>query len=275
MESRFDICERYTTRRTNYHQYKSLDNIESILACSVSLLVYFSSGPFIIRIPGLQCQYASRSELAVRLGRNFDDDLAPGVTPAERLEAVLDAIEADKGLVGVLRALELAVADEVEDALPDDGDHLGLVQRVGAPGEADEGDVLEQGLVHGDLFNLAAGEADDEDAAVPGDALCRLVDEADGVVDNVDALFVGRQLLDLRGPVGVVVRDDVIGAKLFGDFELARRRGRGDDGGAKRFGDWLICNVSVALYFWTDRRGGEEEEKKKKTEKEDEKRKRY
>ncbi len=181
-----------------------------------------------------------RLQLALHLGRNLDDDLAPGITATERLEAILDAVEANKGLVGVLGALELAVADEVEDALPDDGDHLGLVQGVGAPGEADEGDVLEQGLVHGDLFNLAAGEADDEDAAVPADALCRLVDEADGVVDNVDAPLVRRQLLDLRGPARIVVREHVVGAKLLGDFELARRGGGGDDGGAKRFGDWFM-----------------------------------
>lgn len=188
-------------------------------------------------------------QLATRLGGDLDNDLAPGVAPAEGLEAVLDALEADKLLVGVLGAAELALADEVEDALPDDGDHLGLVQGVGAPGEADERDVLEEGLVHGDLFNLAAGEADDEDAAVPGDALGGLVDEADGVVDDVDALFVGGQLLDLGGPVGVVVGEDVVGAVLLGDFELAGGRGGGDDGGAKGLGDCDLLDLTRSSFF--------------------------
>lgn len=178
-----------------------------------------------------------RLQLAGIVRGQLDDDLAPGVAAAEGLEAVLDAVDADKLLIGVLRALDLALADEVEDAVPDNGHHLGLVKGVGAPGEADDGHVLEQGLVHGHLFNLAAGEADDEDAAVPGDALGGLVDEADGVVDNVDAAAAGRQVLDLLRPVGLVVRDDVVGAELLGNLTLARRRGGGDDGGAECFGD--------------------------------------
>lgn len=116
--------------------------------------------------------------------------------------------------------------------------------------DSDEANVFEQDLVHGDLFDAAGGEADNEDAAVPGGALCRLVDEADGVVDNVYALFPRGQRLDLGGPLGVVVRDDVVGAKRLCDFELARRRGGGDDGCAKGFGDWSggTCKLALSSY---------------------------
>lgn len=104
--------------------------------------------------------------------------------------------------------------------------------------DADEGDVFEQDLVHGHLFDAAGGETDDEDAAVPGGALCRLVDEADGVVDDVDAAPAGGEGLDLGGPVGVGVGEDVVGAVGLDDLELAGRRGCCDDDGAKCFGDW-------------------------------------
>lgn len=105
---------------------------------------------------------------------------------------------------------------------------------------AHERNVLEQDLVHGDLFDGAGGEADDEDAAVPGGALCGLVDEADGVVDDVDAAGFRGQGFDFGGPVGVGVGDCVVGAEGFGDFEFARSGGGGDDGCAEGFGDFCL-----------------------------------
>lgn len=112
------------------------------------------------------------------------------------------------------------------------------MNRIRAPVNAHQRNVLQQHLVHGHLFNGARGEAHDQDAAVPGGAFGGLVDEADGVVDDVNAAGLVRQGLDLVGPVGVVVGDDVVGAEGFGDFELAGGGCCGDDGGAEGFGDW-------------------------------------
>lgn len=100
--------------------------------------------------------------------------------------------------------------------------------------------ILQQNLVHGDLFDSAGSEADDEDAAVPGGALCGLVDEADGVVDDVDAPGFRGQGFDFGGPVWVGVGDCVVGAEGFGDFEFAGGGGCGDDGCAECFGDLLF-----------------------------------
>ncbi len=194
--------------------------------------------------------YPRALQLTRSLLGNLDDDLAPSASAAEGHQRILDPVEASKLLVRVLGAPHLALGDEVHDALPDLGDHAALVDGVGAPVDADEADVLEQDLVHGDLFDAAGGEADNEDAAVPGGALCRLVDEADGVVDNVDALLAGRQRLDLGGPVGVVVGDDVVRAKGFGDFQLARGGSRGDDGCAKGLGDLRVKENTVSFLPW-------------------------
>lgn len=175
--------------------------------------------------------------------RNFDDDLAPGSSSSQRDERILDPVQPNKLLIRILGALDLALLDQRHNALPDLGNSLTLVNGIGAPVNADEGDVLEQDLVHGDLFDGAGSKADDEDAAVPGGALCGLVDEADGVVDDVDAAGLWRQGLYLGGPVGVGVGDCVVGAVGAGDFELAGGGGGGDDGGAEGFGDLRGCEL--------------------------------
>ena len=127
------------------------------------------------------------SELAaLRLGY-LDNDLTPGPPGAEGEQGVRDALESYELAVGEDGAAELALADELVDAAPDDRDGLALEAAVGAPVDADDADVLEQDLVHGDLLDVAGGEADDQDAPVPGDALGALVDEADGVVNDVYA----------------------------------------------------------------------------------------
>lgn len=100
--------------------------------------------------------------------------------------------------------------------------------------------VLQQNLVHSDLFNSTRSETHNEDAAVPGGALCGLVDEADGVVDDVDAPGFRGQGFYFGGPVWVVVGDAVVGAEGFGDFEFAGGGGCGDDGCAECFGDLLF-----------------------------------
>lgn len=102
-----------------------------------------------------------------------------------------------------------------------------------APEDAHKTDVLQENLVHSDLFNLASRETDDEDAAVPRGTLCAGVDHANGVVDNVDTAPAGGELLHLRGPLGIAVVDDVVGAEGLCDVELARGGGRSDDGGAE------------------------------------------
>lgn len=176
--------------------------------------------------------------------RDLDNDLAPGSSSSQSDKCILDPIQADELLVCELGAAQLALLDEVHDAVPHHGDGLPLVDAVSAPVNSDQGDVLEEHLVHGDLFDGAAGEPHDQDAAVPGGAFGRLVDQADGVVDDVDALGLGRQLLDLGGPLRVVVRDDVIGAERLGHLELARSGSGGDDGSAERLGN---CIDSLAF----------------------------
>lgn len=102
---------------------------------------------------------------------------------------------------------------------------------------SDKRDVLEQDLVHGNLFDAASSETDNENATVPGCALGGLVDEADGIVDDVDTARLGSQSLDLGGPLGIVVGDDVVCAEGLCDFEFAGRGGRGDDDGSESLCD--------------------------------------
>lgn len=174
---------------------------------------------------------------AISLLRNLDNDLAPSPSSSQRHQRILDPVQPNKLLIRILSALNLTLLDQLHNPLPHLGNHVPLMNRIRAPVDAHQRDVLQQHLVHGNLLNGARGETHDKDAAVPGGALCGLVDEADGVVDDVDAAGFGRQGLDLVGPVWVGVGDDVVGAEGFGDFELARGGCCGDDGGAEGFGD--------------------------------------
>lgn len=111
------------------------------------------------------------------------------------------------------------------------------MNRICAPVNAHQRNILQQHFIHGHFFNSPRGEAHNQDAAVPGGTFGGLVDEADGVVDDVDAAGFGRQGFDLVGPVGVGVGDDVVGAEGLCDFEFAGGGCCGDDGGAEGFGD--------------------------------------
>ncbi|KAF4125032.1 hypothetical protein GMORB2_3871 [Geosmithia morbida] len=185
------------------------------------------------------------SQLAATILGQLDDDLTPGAPAAQRDEGILDALEPDVLVPGILGAPELTPGDEIHDAPPDEGDGLGLVPGVGAPVDADEGDVLEEELVGGDALDGAGGEADDEDARVPGGALCRGVHQADGVVDYVDSLPAGCEILDLLGPGAVVVRDRVVGAELAGHGELRGSRGRRYDCCTESLGHFLARGEGV------------------------------
>lgn len=176
-------------------------------------------------------------QLAAALLRNLNHHLAPGPSASKRCQRILDSVEANELLIRVLGASQLALGHELHDAVPHLGDHLLLVLGVRAPVDAHQRDVLEQHLVHSHLFDSAGSEAHNQDTAVPRRALGRLVHQADRVVHDIDAAALGRQRLDLGGPVGVVVADDVVGAKRLGDFELAGSRGGRDDGCAKSLGN--------------------------------------
>ena len=91
---------------------------------------------------------------------------------------------------------------------------LGLALGEGAPEHADHRGALEQGQVHRQLGDAAAGEADHQQAAVPGDGADGLVEQvaADRVVDHVRALAAG-QLLDLLLEAGLAVVDQQVGAR--------------------------------------------------------------
>ena len=189
---------------------------------------------YLVRFP---VHESAVSELAALRLRNLDDDLAPGTPGPKGQQGVGDALKPNELAVREDGALELALLDEVADALPDDGDGLALEAAVGAPVDADEADALEQHLVHGHLLDVAGGEADDQDAPFPRDALGALVDDADGVVHDVDAAPAGGQAAHDVGPGRVAVVDGVVGAEGARDLELTRRSRRRDDRGAQRLGD--------------------------------------
>lgn len=175
--------------------------------------------------------------LLAALGLHLDDNLAPCAPATEGEEGVLDPVEAVELFVRELGAADLLFGDELQEAVPDLCEGSGLLRDVRPPVNPDEGDVLEEDLIHGDLLDGAGGEADDEDAGVPGRALRGGVDGADGVEDDVDAALIRGQGACLLGPVLLVGVDGVRGAEGEGDGALARGGGGGDDGCAEGGGD--------------------------------------
>nr|POE79862.1 hypothetical protein CFP56_07928 [Quercus suber] len=180
---------------------------------------------------------ASLLQLGLAILRHFRHDLAPGASAAQRLERGGHALQPDVLLVGVVGAPDLAALEQLEQLVPDDLLHLGLVGGVGAPVQAHDRDVLQQHLVRRDLLDGPAGEADHQQPAVPRDALGALVDQAHGVVDDVDAALPRRQRLDRLRPARVVVVHHVVRPELPRDRQLVRRPGRRHDRRAERLGD--------------------------------------
>ena len=152
-------------------------------------------------------------------------------------------MQSNKLLVRILCAPQLTLSDQLHDALPYNRDHLTLILGVSTPVNPDERDVLEQDLVHSDLFDAASSKTNNENASVPGCALGGLVNKADGIVDDVDTTILGRQSLDLGRPVSVVVGDNMVGTERLCDLEFAWRGGCSDDGGAECFCDWRIVSM--------------------------------
>lgn len=136
--------------------------------------------------------WSNHLQPAIAFLRNLDNDLSPSPPPSQRHQRILDPIQPDKLLIRILCALNLALFDQPHNSLPHLGNHLPLMNRIRAPVNAHQRDILQQHLVHGHLFNSARSEAHNQDAAVPGGAFGGLVDEADGVVDDVDAAGLWR-----------------------------------------------------------------------------------
>lgn len=107
---------------------------------------------------------------------------------------------------------------------------LGLALGEGAPEHADHRRALEQGQVHRQLGDAAAGEADHQQAAVPGDGADGFVEQVapHRVVDHVGALAAG-QFLDLLLQAAGAVVDQQVGAGGLGHFQLLVTAGGGDD----------------------------------------------
>lgn len=150
---------------------------------------------------------------ATTLLRNLDHNLAPSPTSRQSDQRVLNFIQAHKLLICEFRSPELALLDEFRDALPHDGNGFPLVDAIRAPVNADKRNVLEEDLVHGDLFDSTTGKSDNENAAIPSGALGGLVYQTDGVVDNIDTASLGCELLHLGRPFWVLVVDDMVGTK--------------------------------------------------------------
>ena len=181
---------------------------------------------------------ACNLQLTLASLRNLDNDLAPSVPAAERHQGVGDRFQPYELLIRKHGAPELALGDQLHQPVPDLGDGFPFLDRILAPEEANNADVLQEDLVHGYLLDVTAGKADDQDAAVPRRALCALVNQADRIVDDVDTPALGCKLLDYLGPVVVPVVHHMVCSVRLGNLELSGRAGRRYNRSAERFGDF-------------------------------------
>lgn len=117
------------------------------------------------------------------------------------------------------------------------GDGGGVLGRVQAPVQAEDGVVLHEGVVEGGGGDGAAGEADDDDPALEGHALggggVRIA--ADGVVHHVGPAPAGEFLDPGCDPAALFPApavDDEVTAELLGDARLGLAPDDPDDGGA-------------------------------------------
>jgi hypothetical protein len=97
--------------------------------------------------------------------------------------------------------------------------------------------ILQQNSVCSHLLDIASCKANHQQPPIPGCAFHGLGDKANRVVYDVYASAFWCEFFYLLGPVGVAVRDGVVGAKGTRDVELVLCAGCGDDGCAEGFGD--------------------------------------
>jgi hypothetical protein len=178
----------------------------------------------------------SKLNLAPTFLRYFNNHFTPAISSAQRLQRSRHAVQAHKLSVCIRRAPVFPLLDQLEDTVPHLILHLRLIDRIRAPVQADDGHVFEQDAVRSHLLDVSGRETDDEEPAVPGGALHRLRDQADGVVYNVDTPALGRELLDLLGPVFLPVVHGVVCAKGPRDVLLVLCSSGCYDGRAECFG---------------------------------------
>lgn len=187
---------------------------------------------------------STRLQLTLASLGNLDNDLAPSVSASERHQGVGDGFQPYELLIRKHSPPELALGDQLHQPVPDLGDGFPFLDRVLAPEEANDADVLQEDLVHGYLLDVPTGEANDQNAAVPRRALGALVNKADWVVDDVDTPALGSKLLDYLGPVVVPVVHHMVRSIRLGNLELSGRAGRRYNDSTERLGNLTEGKVS-------------------------------